>query len=527
MSIYGKNFIGNKLSAKGAKSSKLYDLVTSKPLEGEFYHALEDEVDEALKKADIAFRVYRQTSQLQRAIFLETIADEIINLGDTLIQRTMSESNLPQARIEGERGRTVGQLKMFASLLKEGSWVEATIDEAMPSRTPLPRNDLRKMLRAIGVVSVFEASNFPLAFACAGGDTASALASGCPVVVKAHSSHSGTSELIATAIIKAAQKCDMPDGVFSMVHGSGRTVGQQIVLHKVVKAVGFTGSLSGGMKLFELANKREEPIPVFAEMGSVNPCLFLPSSLNDTEKLAKLYANSITLGSGQFCTNPGLILCLKDEKLEVFKSDLAKEIKNINPSTMLSSNIQEAYEENKKEALEQKGINLLAQSENENTQSEGRPTVAFVDASIFVQNPTLHEEVFGPYSLIVECKNQNELSQVISSLKGQLTATIMGNVQDMKVFKNEILALEEKCGRILFNGVPTGVEVCHSMQHGGPFPAATDSRFTSVGTGAIRRFVRPVCYQDCPEFLLPEELKNENSLGILRIVNDEYTKRSL
>lgn len=527
MSIHGKNFIGNVLSAKGKESSKLYNIATLEQLEGEFYHAVDDEVNEALRKANNAFSEYRQVSQKQRALFLEVIAEEILNLGNNLIHRAMDESNLPKARIEGERDRTVGQLRMFSELLKEGSWVEATIDEAMPTRMPLARSDLRKMLRPIGVVSVFEASNFPLAFACAGGDTASALAAGCPVIVKAHSSHSGTSELIATAIIKAVKKCNMPDGVFSMVHGLGRSVGQSIVMHSVVKAVGFTGSTSGGMKLFELASKRKEPIPVFAEMGSINPCLFLPSSMKDTKKLSQLYANSITLGSGQFCTNPGLILCLENEKLQDFKHDLASEIKNIIPATMLSQNIQKSYEKNRAKILAEKGIKLLAQSDSENGKSEGRPTVASVDAIEFIKNPTLHEEVFGPFSLMVECSNKEELNRAIHSLSGQLTATVMGEAEEIEDFKNEIFALEDRCGRILFNGVPTGVEVCHSMQHGGPFPAATDSRFTSVGTGAIRRFVRPVCYQDCPEMLLPEELRDKNSLGILRIVNNEYTRRSL
>ncbi|RXJ98813.1 aldehyde dehydrogenase (NADP(+)) [Arcobacter sp. CECT 8986] len=527
MSIHGKNFIGNDLSSNGDKSSKIYDLKSDEPLEGEFFHATNEEVDLALKKANKAFYIYKDKSQLQRANFLETIADEIMNLGDELILRTVAESNLPKPRIEGERGRTVGQLRMFANLLKEGSWVEATIDEALPNREPLPRNDLRKMLRPIGVVSVFEASNFPLAFACAGGDTASALAAGCPVIVKAHSSHSGTSELIATAIINAVKKCDMPDGTFSMVHGGGRTVGQQIVLHEVVKAVGFTGSTQGGMKLFELANQRKMPIPVFAEMGSINPCLFLPSSLKKAEEMAQLYANSITVGVGQFCTNPGLILLVKDENSEAFKTELSKSIENIVPATMLSSSIQEAYSTGTKEALSQDNITLLGQSKVENTKAEGRPTVACVSANTFIENPKFHEEIFGPYSLVVECENIDELDLVISSLDGQLTSTVMGEEADMQKFKKQIFSLENRCGRILFNGVPTGVEVCHSMQHGGPFPAATDPRFTSVGTGAIRRFVRPVCFQDCPNSLLPDELKDENPLGILRITNDKYTRDSL
>lgn len=527
MSIHGKNFIGNILSSKGDKSSKLYDISSNVALEGEFFHATQDEVKEALDKANKAFIEYKQTSQILRADFLDAITEEIMNLGDELIVRTMSESNLPRPRIEGERGRTIGQIKMFANLLREGSWVEATIDEALPNRAPLPRNDLRKMLRPIGVVAVFEASNFPLAFACAGGDTASALAAGCPVIVKAHSSHSGTSELIASAIIKAAEKTNMPDGTFSMVHGSGRTVGQQIVLNKVVQAVGFTGSTYAGMELFKLANSREQPIPVFAEMGSINPCLFLPSSLNDTKKLAATYSFSITLGSGQFCTNPGLIIALKDEKLETFKKDLAEEISKVKPQAMLSKSIQEAYETNKDEAIKQHGITVIAEAFEDNLASEGKPVVASVAACEFINNPKLQEEVFGPYSLIVECDDVDQLDEVIASLDGQLTATVMGEDTEVESFKEQIFALENKCGRILFNGVPTGVEVCASMQHGGPFPAATDSRFTSVGTGAIKRFVRPVCFQDCPSVLLPLELKDENPLNILRVVHDEYTRNVL
>jgi NADP-dependent aldehyde dehydrogenase len=527
LSIHGKNFIGNDLSSNGDKTSKLYDINSGEALEGEFFHATTDEVNITLAKANEAFIEYKQTSQIKRAEFLETIAEEILNLGDELVVRTMAESNLPRPRIEGERGRTVGQIRMFANLLREGSWVEASIDEAKPYREPLPRNDLRKMLRPLGVVAVFEASNFPLAFACAGGDTASALAAGCPVIVKAHSSHSGTSELIAQAIISAVKKCNMPNGTFSMVHGSGRTVGQQIVLHDVVTAVGFTGSTAGGMKLFELANQRKNPIPVFAEMGSVNPCLFLPSSLNDTKKLAATYSFSITLGSGQFCTNPGLIIALKDEKLEAFKKDLAFEISKAKPQTMLSKSIQEAYETNKNEAIKQHGITVIAKAFEDNLPSEGKPVVASVEAKTFISNPKLQEEVFGPYSLLVECEDINELDEVISSLDGQLTVTVMGSEDEMSNYKHQIFSLENKCGRILFNGVPTGVEVCQSMQHGGPFPAATDSRFTSVGTGAIKRFVRPVCFQDCPNSLLPYELKNDNPLDILRVVNDEYTRKKL
>ncbi len=527
MSIHGKNFIGNKLSATSNKSSKIYDINSEDALDGDFYHATSDEVNTALQLANKAFIVYKQKTQKQRADFLDSIADEIMNLGDELIVRTMNESNLPRPRIEGERGRTIGQIKMFATLLRDGSWVEASIDTAMPERTPLARNDLRKMLRPLGVVSVFEASNFPLAFACAGGDTASALAAGCPVIVKAHSSHSGTSELIASAIIKAVKKCDMPSGTFSMVHGNGRSVGQQIVMDERVKAVGFTGSTQGGMNLFDIANKRKTPIPVFAEMGSINPCVFLPSSLKNTKKLASVYAFSITLGVGQFCTNPGLILAIKSSKLEEFKNDLAKEIINLKPAAMLSSGIQEAYETNKEEAIKQHGITVIAQALEENTIAQGRPLVASVNASEFMKNNKFQEEVFGPYSLLVECDDINELDKVVSCLDGQLTATVMGSNSEIAEHINLISNLENKCGRLLFNSVPTGVEVCHSMQHGGPFPASTDSRFTSVGTGAIKRFVRPVCFQDCPSKILPQELKDENSLNIFRLLNGEYTKNSI
>ncbi len=527
MSIHGKNFIGNDLSAQGDKSSKIYNINSNEALEGDFVHATKDEVSQALDLALSAFVVYKQKTQIQRAVFLETIIEEIINLGDELILRVMAESNLPRPRLKGERGRAIAQLKMFANLLRDGSWVEASIDTALPNRTPLPRNDLRKMLRPMGVVSVFETSNFPLAFACAGGDTASALAAGCPVIVKAHSSHSGTSELIASAIIKAVKKCDMPSGTFSMVHGLGRVVGQQIVMHDSICAVGFTGSTYAGMELFKLANNRKHPIPVFAEMGSVNPCLFLPSSLKDTKKLAATYAFSITLGAGQFCTNPGLIIALKDEKLEEFKKDLAQEIAKVKPATMLSSSIAKAYKENKEKAISQHGTTVIAQALDDGLISEGKAIVANVSAIEFIKNPALQEEVFGPYSLIVECDSKDELMKVISSLEGQLTATVMGEDEEMNEFSEHIYALENKAGRILFNGVPTGVEVCASMQHGGPFPAATDARFTSVGTCAIKRFARPVCFQDCPKSLLPIELRDENELKFFRLVNDKYTEQAV
>ncbi len=525
--MHGKNFIGNSLSADSDKYSQLVDINSGKYLDGKFYHASKRELEAIFSLSQEAFILYKNISQKRRADFLDTIADEIYNLGDVLVERTMSESNLPRARIEGERARTINQIKMFSELLKEGSWVEATIDTALPEREPLPRNDLRKMLRPLGVVGIFEASNFPLAFGCAGGDTASALAAGCPIILKAHSAHSGTSELIATAIITAVKKCNMPNGVFSLVHGGGREVGQEIVKAENVKAIGFTGSTQAGMKLFEIANQRKNPIPVFAEMGSINPCVFLPSAFKNSKTLASLYASSISLGVGQFCTNPGLIIAFKNKELEQFEEDLKEEIRNIIPSNMLTNGIFEAYENNKQNALLQKGVSLLATTNQEISQAKGNSTIALCGAKDFTNNKSLQEEIFGPYSLIVECENQEEMREVVNCLNGQLTATIMANDEEITPYIDIVRSLEDKCGRLLFNSVPTGVEVCHSMQHGGPSPASTDSRFTSVGTGAIKRFSRPVCFQDCPTPYLPNELKDENENNILRVVNGLYERGSL
>lgn len=525
MSIHGKNFIGFSLEGSGEKTSQLYALATNEALEGTFFHASEQEVARALEKAEQAFVSYSQCSGEEKAVFLDTIAAEIMGLGDVLVQRCMAESNLPQARIEGERARTVNQLKLFASLLREGSWVEATIDTAQPERKPLPKNDLRKMLVALGPVAVFEASNFPLAFAAAGGDTASALAAGCPVVVKAHSSHSGTSELVASAIIKAAKACKMPDGVFSLLHGSGRSVGQALVKHPAIKAVGFTGSYQGGMKLFEIAAQRQEPIPVFAEMGSINPVLLMPCAIKARAKtVAKDFAASITMGVGQFCTNPGLMLIQEGEGFDSFCETLSAQIQECLPATMLSQGIRDAFNEGLEEALKQKGVSLIANSKQEASSFEGMPTVAKVEAQTFIQNPSLHEEVFGPYSLLVVCKDSRQMQEVVEVLKGQLTTTVIAEDEAVSAYEALILSAQRRTGRMIYNFVPTGVEVCHSMQHGGPFPASTDARFTSVGTGAIRRFVRPVSFQDWPATLLPKELQDANPLKIFRTVDGNFTQ---
>jgi alpha-ketoglutaric semialdehyde dehydrogenase len=482
-------------------------------------------VEEALNRAHVAFLSYKNLSGKKKAVFLRAIADEIEVLGAELVSTAMRETNLPEARIINERGRTTGHCRMFANLVEEGSWVDARVDTALPDRMPAPKPDMRKMLVPIGPVVVFGAANFPLAYSTAGGDTASALAAGCPVIVKAHPAHLETSKLVAGAIEKAAIKTGMPQGVFQHVHGEGFEIGQALVKHPFTKAVGFTGSLAGGKALFNLANQRTEPIPVFAEMSSINPVILLPETLSrDAAKTASSLAASITLGVGQFCTNPGLIMAIEDEALNLFIQALASEIQKAVPGTMLHQGIADNYSKRLTQTLAQKGVKTEGQTTTQGSNAQGTPLVASVSAEIFLQNPTLSEEVFGPFSLIVKCKNLEELTKVVSRGHGQLTATIIGDEAEISKHKVLINVLIEKAGRLIINGVPTGVEVCPSQMHGGPFPATTDSRFTAVGTDAIKRFVRPVAFQNFPESLLPDELKSNNPLGIWRIFNGEFRK---
>jgi NADP-dependent aldehyde dehydrogenase len=523
--ITGKNYIGNRLSGNGAKTYKTFNPLLNIANPQEFVEASTEEINEAVLLASDAYIAYNQKSGKEKAAFLNAIADEILALDDTLTEMYCSESGLPEGRAKGERGRTVGQLRAFAALVEEGSWVDATIDTAIPDREPVPKPDLRKMMVPLGPVVVFGASNFPLAFSTAGGDTAAALAAGCPVIVKSHPMHAGTGELVASAIIKAAKDTGMPNGVFSNLNSSGIEVGQQLVKHPQVKAVGFTGSIRGGRALFDLASQREEPIPVFAEMGSINPVIMLPKALeNRTAELSKTYAGSITVGSGQFCTNPGLLLGIKGEPLTNFINALSEEIVKIEPSCMLHPNIIGAYEQNKKSALNQPGLVVAADYGADVAVNYARQTVVTVEGQTFLQNSRLHQEVFGPFSMIVQCKDAGELQQIISNLEGQLTGTIISDNNEIKNYPMVIAALQNRVGRIIFNGVPTGVEVCPSMQHGGPYPASTDSRFTAVGTQSIKRWVRPFSFQDWPDELLPNELKDSNPLGILRSVNNEQNR---
>ncbi len=483
-----------------------------------------EELEKNIVKAAEAFKTYSQFSGKRKAEFLRAIANEIEALGPELIQTTMAETNLPEARLIGERGRTCGQLRLFADYIEEGSWVEARIDTALPERQPLSRPHIAKMLEPMGPVAVFAASNFPFAFSTAGGDTASALAAGCPVLMKGHSGHVRTSEMITKAILKAAEITQMPEGVFALIEGPGAVVGKALVEHPSIKAVGFTGSYGGGMALFHLANARKEPIPVFAEMGSINPVVLMPEKLaNEAEAVAKMYAASITQGVGQFCTNPGLLLAVDSPTLEQFKNTLAAEIKQIAPASMLNKGIHSSFVENRAKALGQENVTIEAVSEIENELPiAGTPTVASVSGAEFLANQNLHQEVFGPYSLLVKCKDLEQVKEIISHLEGQLTATFMATEAELTAHTDLIYELRQKCGRLLFNGVPTGVEVCPAMQHGGPFPASTDGRFTSVGTDAIKRFVRPASYQSWPDALLPDALKAANPLKIMRLVDGKH-----
>lgn len=526
--ITGKNYIGNQLSAKGNKTYKTFNPKLNLENEHTFFEASTAEIEQAVVLANQAFKTYQTISGTEKAKFLRAIAEEIMVLDQELISCYMDETGLPEGRAKGERGRTVGQLTMFADLVEKGTWVEATIDTADPNRTPFPKQDLRKMLTALGPVVVFGASNFPLAYSTAGGDTAAALAAGCPVIVKSHPMHAGTGELIASAIHKAAQQTGMPNGVFSNLNSAGIEVGVQLVKHPYIKAVGFTGSIKGGRALFDLAAQRAEPIPVFAEMGSINPVILLPKATQSQgEELATTYAKSITLGTGQFCTNPGLILGIKGEALDRFIQTLSEEIIKIEPTCMLHPSIIGNYETNRTKAMKQQGLHTVSKYQKDTAVNHARQTITTVEGETFLKNPTLHQEVFGPFSMVVQCENAQELQTIIQHLEGQLTGTILAEEEEAVEHISIIEALKNRVGRLIFNGVPTGVEVCPSMLHGGPYPASTDSRFTAVGIHSIKRWVRPISYQSWPDTMLPNELKNKNPLGISRLVDGVQTDQSI
>lgn len=483
-------------------------------------------VDEVMQNALDAFNQYKKISPENRASFLETVAGEIEKQREELVNIAHKESNLPLARLNGELTRTTSQLKMFATLIKEGSWVEASIDTADDTRTP-PKPDIRKMLVPVGPVIVFGASNFPFAFSTAGGDTASALASGSSVVIKGHSAHAGTSELMFTAMKKAIEISGMPAYTIQHVMGSGNVVGKALVMHPHAKSVGFTGSFAGGKALVEYANQRDIPIPVFAEMSSINPVVFYPDTLGkNAEALATTYAASITLGVGQFCTNPGILLGIKSDAFNTFLSSAGKAITSVPPQKMLHAGICSSYKKGLAEMLDQQGLHVIAQSPDDARDMEAVALLASVSAKDFLENKHFTEEVFGPYSLAIVCEDKNQLKQCLQSLKGQLTSTIMATEKDIEDYADVIELQHTLAGRILLNNAPTGVEVCASMVHGGPYPATTDARFTSVGSTAIKRWVRPVALQNFNENMLPDELKNDNPLNIMRLVDNVYTREA-
>ncbi len=492
-----------------------------------FNDSTTSEIETIMQQAWNAFHIYRKFSLQQRAAFMKAIAVELENCGDALIQTAMQETNLPEARLRGERARTIFQLNSYAEACEKGTWLEASIDTAIPDKTP-SKPDIRKMLVPLGPVVVFGASNFPFAYSTAGGDTACAFAAGCPVIVKAHPAHAGTSEIVAGAILTAADKCNMPTGIFAHVHGAGFEVGKALVTHSHTKAVGFTGSYMGGKQLFDWGNQRKDPIPVFAEMGSVNPVFLMTEKLKSSAaEIAQQYAGSITLGAGQFCTNPGIIIGIESDALQIFVHDLGKAIQKINPALMLHPGIVTAYKKNKGNALLQEDVHLVAESETDVKENEGLPTIATASGQAFLNNPVLHQEVFGPYSIIIRCKDMNEMIEVAKNLEGQLTSTLMATENDIQENEELVEVVKNICGRFVLNSVPTGVEVCLSMQHGGPFPASTDSRFTSVGADGIKRFARPIAFQNWSNNLLPDELKNENLLRIWRTVDNELTQQAI
>ncbi len=527
MAITGKLFINGEWVEGQAGTYRATNPATGKEIEPALSMASSEQVDEALVAAEAAAATFRKSSLKKRAEFLRTCADEIMALGDELIERVTAETGYPAARGQMERGRTCNQLKLFADTIEKGDYLDPRIDTALPDREPLPRPDIRHLNQAIGPVVVFGASNFPLAFSVAGGDTAAAFAAGCPVLVKGHSSHPGTSELVAQAVATAVKKCGLPAGVFSLLMGSGAKVGAALVKAPAVKAVGFTGSFAGGMALVEISNSRPEPIPVFAEMGSINPVVLLPEVLSqNAETVAQGFVGSLTLGTGQFCVNPGLVIAIDDDGLAKFIAAASKAVAEVQAGVMLNERICSAYSEGLSEYSSQSGVEIISSggSAAEKEGYCGQATLMTATAETFLQNPSIHEEVFGPASLVVKCKDKAEILKVVGALKGQLTGTVHCADGELANYTDLTDLLSLKVGRVVINGFPTGVEVCHAMVHGGPFPASTDSRFTSVGTTAINRFVRPVCYQNFPEALLPDALRNDNPLNLLRLVNGEKTK---
>jgi NADP-dependent aldehyde dehydrogenase len=528
--LTGANFIGPRESREGGVGFRAQDPATGAALDPEFAEATPGEVEAAARAAEGAFEAYVAVPASGRATFLRGIADRIEALGDALLERAEAETALPRPRLTGERARTANQARLFAEVVDEGSWVDARIDRALPDRKPLPRPDVRRMLVPLGPVAVFGASNFPLAFSVAGGDTVSALAAGCPVVVKAHPAHPGTSEWVARAILAAADDAGMPHGVFSMVHGPAPAVGQALVTHPAIQAVGFTGSFRGGKALFDAAARRVQPIPVFAEMGSANPVFVLPDALATRgAEIAGALAASVTLGCGQFCTSPGLVFLPPGADSDAFLEELGGLLGAAPAGTMVHAGIKSAYDAGLEEVGSLPGVTVAARStaRGPHPSTEAQAALLVVDQSAWASQSRLGEEVYGPATLAVRCPSVEAFTEAASALGGHLTASVHATEDDLAAHRGLLGVLCRKAGRVLVGGVPTGVEVSPAMHHGGPWPATTDARATSVGTAAIGRFARPVCLQNVPDAALPEELRNANPRGLWRLVDGRPTRESL
>ena len=526
--IHGKHLIGDTTSAQGKLNFRAINAAGGQLMEPAFHEATDAEIDRALQLADAAFDPLRTRSAEDRAALLDSIADEIMALGDELFARAHAETNLPLPRLTAERGRTAMQAKLFASMIREGSWLDVVIDHALPDRQPLPRPDMRKMLVPIGPIVVFGASNFPFAISVAGTDTVCALGAGCPVVVKAHPAHPGTCEIMAGAVQRALKKHGFPAGCFSLVQGASHDVGNALVKHPLTRAVAFTGSLQGGKALWQIANARPEPIPVYAELGSANPVFILPQALAQRgEQIAQGYVQSTALGVGQFCTNPGLLLGLKGDGFSQFQSAVATAAQNIAPQTMLHAGIRNAYDQGIAAIGKTPGVSLIAKSTQpvDPHLTQAACVMFKTDVNTFESQPHLHREVFGPTSLIIEADNTEQLEKIARQLEGHLTATVHATPEDLKNHATLIRILERKVGRIVINGFPTGVEVAHATHHGGPYPASLDGHWTSIGGASIYRFVRPVCYQGFPDEALPVELHEANPRNIWRKVNGEIGQK--
>jgi 2,5-dioxopentanoate dehydrogenase len=525
--LEGKSIIGFRHALGVGIAFRARNPVTGESLDPEFFPATGDELNAAAQLAHEAFSTYGRASGRAKGNFLRKIAANIEAVAGEIVERAALETALPKARLQSETARTCAQLRLFAELIELGSWLMARIDRADPSRKPLPKPDIRSMLRPLGPVTVFGASNFPLAFSVAGGDTASALAAGNPVVVKAHPAHPGTSELVGRALRDAVRECNLPEGVFSLLFDGGTEIGAALIKHPLIKAGGFTGSRIGGKVLMNLAAERPEPIPFYAEMSSTNPVFILPGALKqNAEKIAAGLHASFTLGAGQFCTKPGMVFLPKGRDQEHFSGVLQNLLGQPAAFNLLTGAIRNSYCAGISARKANPKLKLIAETKLEGPYGVG---VALFETEIgsFLQDKNLTEEIFGPATMLVTHSSREEVLRVAQGLEGHLTATIHGTDQDLVEFEDLVAILEQKVGRLIFNGFPTGVEVCHAMVHGGPFPATSDGRSTSVGTQAIYRFTRPVCYQGFPDAALPEELKDSNPLGIWRLVDGEMTREEI